>query len=251
MGSYRHENKIALVTGASRGIGRAIALELAKSGALVYGTATSEAGAEQITQYFQENQLMGKGLVLDLKNAADSINELVTQLSSNEQFPDILVANAGIAKDNLLLRMKNEEWEDVLNINLNSIFPLAKTFIKPMLKKRWGRIILVSSVSGVMGNVGQTNYAAAKAGLIGFGKSLALELASRNITVNMVAPGFIATDMLKEFSEEQSAEINKSIPLGEMGEPEDVAALVNFLASQAARYIVGETIQINGGLYLQ
>jgi 3-oxoacyl-[acyl-carrier protein] reductase len=243
----KHADKIALVTGASRGIGKAIALALAADGAFVYGTATSEAGATQISQYLKGQ---GQGLVLNIADS-DSINTLVNTLAEAGKLPDIFVANAGIAKDNLIIRMKDEEWLDVIQTNLTGNFYLTKALVKPMLKKRWGRIVLISSVSALMGNPGQSNYAAAKAGLIGFGKSLALELASRNITTNMVAPGFIATDMTNDFSEEQQQAIIKQIPMGEMGQPEDIAAIVNFLASQDARYITGETIQVNGGLYIK
>ena len=246
----KHHDKIALVTGATRGIGRAIAVALAVDGAFVYGTATTAEGAEQITRDLAENGYQGQGVVLQAENA-ESINQLITELTTADKFPDIFVANAGIARDNLFIRMKDEEWNKVIEVNLNSVFHLTKALIKPMLKKRWGRIIFISSVSGLMGNAGQTNYAAAKAGLIGFGKSLALEFASRHITVNMVAPGFISTDMTTGFNEEQQKAILEQIPMGEMGTPEDIGNIVNFLASPEARYITGETIQVNGGLYIR
>ena len=214
--------KIALVTGASRGIGEAIAKQLAEQGAFVIGTA----------------------VVLNLSEQS-SIDALIESLK--DQSPDILVCNAGIARDNLLLRMKDEEWASVINTNLNSVFYLTRWAIKAMLKKRWGRIINISSVSGILGNPGQTNYAAAKAGLIGFSKSLALELATRSITVNVVAPGFIETDMTKDLAGNNEA-ILKLIPVGTMGKPQDIASAVGFLASPAASYITGEVLKIAGGL---
>ena len=243
------KDKIALVTGASRGIGKACALELAQQGAFVLGTATSEEGASKIGQYLRDSELEGKGLVLDISKP-DSINELSVELKKNSSLPDILVNNAGITRDNLLLRMKEEEWSDVIKTNLDSIFYMCKLFSRSMLKKRWGRIINISSITALMGNPGQCNYAAAKAGIIGFSKALALEVASRSITVNVVAPGFIETDMTKTLPEEQREEIDNMIPMGHMGQPIEIAAMVGFLASQKASYITGETIQISGGLYI-
>ena len=244
------KDKIALVTGGSRGLGKAIARELAEQGVFVYATATTQKGADAISAYLKENQLVGKGVILNLAEK-DSIDSLLATLKTDNSYPDILVNNAGITRDNLLLRMKDEEWNDVITTNLNSVFYLSKALIKPMLKKRWGRIINISSVTALMGNPGQCNYAAAKAGVIGFSKSLALEVASRNITVNVVAPGFIETDMTKALPEEQREQIDKAIPMGKMGAPEDIAATVNFLASPAAGYITGETIQVSGGLYIR
>ena len=244
------KDKIVLVTGGSRGLGKAITVELAEQGAFVYATATTQKGADAISTYLQENQLVGKGLVLNL-SAKDSIDSLLATLKADNAYPDVLVNNAGITRDNLLLRMKDEEWNDVITTNLNSVFYLSKALVKPMLKKRWGRIINISSITALMGNPGQCNYAAAKAGVIGFSKSLALEVASRNITVNVVAPGFIETDMTKALPEEQREQIDKAIPMGKMGVPEDIAATVNFLASPAAGYITGETIQVSGGLYIR
>ena len=244
------ENKVALITGGSRGIGKAIALELAQQGAFVYATATSQSNADTISAYLAEQGFSGKGVVLDVAEK-ESISGLLEMLKSNNNYPDIIVNNAGIAQDNLLLRMKDDEWNNVINTNLNSIYHLSKPLIKPMLKKRWGRIINISSVTALMGNPGQCNYAAAKAGMIGFSKALALEVASRNITVNVVAPGFIETDMTKSLAEEQREIINKNIPMGRMGQPEDIAAVVSFLASPAACYVTGETIQVSGGLYIR
>lgn len=241
------ENKIALITGASRGIGKAIAQSLAAQGAYVIGTATSEQGAQAISVMLGEQ---GQGVVLDIAEA-DSCQALFDLLKEQNKAPDILVNNAGITKDNLVLRMKDDEWHDVINTNLNSVFRLTKLFLRAMLKKRWGRIINISSVTALMGNPGQANYAAAKAGMIGFTKSLALEVASRFITVNAIAPGFIATDMTSELSETQRAEIDKLIPMGSMGQPEDIAASVAFLASDGAKYITGETVQVSGGLYIR
>ncbi|MSP52733.1 MAG: 3-oxoacyl-ACP reductase FabG [Gammaproteobacteria bacterium] len=239
--------KTALVTGATRGIGKAIALELANQGATVYATATSEAGATEITNYLQQNSYHGQGLVLNVAETV-SIKNVTDFLQEQKIIVDILVNNAGITRDNLLLRMKDEEWEQVIQTNLTGVFKLCKNFSRPMLKQHWGRIINISSITAIVGNPGQTNYAAAKAGVMGFSKSLALELASRQITVNVVAPGFIATDMTHSLTEAQREHACKMIPIGSMGTPEDIATLVAFLASPAAKYITGETITVAGGL---
>lgn len=240
------QRKIALVTGATRGIGRAIAQELADRNVFVIGTATSEKGADAISAYLGEK---GTGLVL---NVADklSIETILTQI--NEKFGDIdiLVNNAGITRDNLLMRMKEEEWFDIMQTNLTSVFYLSKALLRSMMKKRFGRIITIGSVVGSMGNPGQSNYCAAKAGLIGFSKGLAKEVASRGITVNVVAPGFIATDMTEVLTEEQKSGILSNVPAGRLGEPKDIAKAVAFLASDDAGYITGTTLHVNGGLYM-
>jgi 3-oxoacyl-[acyl-carrier protein] reductase len=240
--------EIALVTGASRGIGRAIATELARRGATVVGTATSEAGAQGITQSLAEAGKV-RGIVL---NVADpqSIEAALKDIEEHEGAPTVLVNNAGITRDNLLLRMKEEEWNDILSTNLGSVFRLSKGVVRGMMKARRGRIISIASVIGVMGNAGQTNYAAAKAGIIGFTKSLAREVGSRGITVNVVAPGFIATDMTAKLPAEQQAQLTGQIALGRLGSPEDIASAVAFLASPQAGYITGETLHVNGGMYM-
>ncbi|MBF0784718.1 3-oxoacyl-ACP reductase FabG [Muribacter muris] len=239
--------KIALVTGATRGIGKAIAQELVEKGVFVIGTATSEKGAEAISAYLGEH---GKGLVLNVTDA-DSIDATLAQIKAEAGEIDILVNNAGITRDNLLMRMKDEEWFDIMQTNLTSVYRLSKAMLRSMMKKRFGRIITIGSVVGSMGNPGQTNYCAAKAGLIGFSKSLAKEVASRGITVNVVAPGFIATDMTDELSDEQKQAILSQIPAGQLGQPKDIAKAVAFLASDDAAYINGETLHVNGGLYMQ
>ncbi|MDY2947299.1 3-oxoacyl-ACP reductase FabG [Mannheimia varigena] len=238
-------SKIALVTGATRGIGKAIAEELVAKGYTVVGTATSEKGAESISAYLGEN---GKGLVLNVADA-ESIDSVLKQIKEAFGDVDVLVNNAGITRDGLLMRMKDNDWFDIIQTNLTSIFRLSKAVLRPMMKKG-GRIISIGSVVGSMGNPGQTNYCAAKAGLVGFSKSLAKEVASRGITVNVVAPGFIATDMTDELNEEQRNAILSQIPAGELGSPQDIAKAVAFLASDDARYINGETIHVNGGLYM-
>lgn len=243
------EGKIALVTGASRGIGQAIALKLAQQGAFVFGTATSEKGAESINALFEKEQLSGKGLVLDVTNA-EQIEVLMDYFSDNEQNPSILVNNAGITADNLLLRMDDEEWYSVIETNLNSIFRMSKACVKPMFRARWGRIISVGSVVGSSGNSGQVNYTAAKAGIVGFSKSLAQEIGSRGITVNVVAPGFIDTDMTTALPDMVKEEMLKRIPMRKLGQAEDIAEAVAFLASDSAKYITGETIHVNGGMYM-
>ena len=240
------QNKIALVTGATRGIGRAIAEELASKGAFVIGTATSEKGADTISAYLGDK---GKGLVLNVADKA-SIDAVLEQIKEQFGDIDILVNNAGITRDNLLMRMKDEEWFDIMQTNLTSVFHLSKAMLRSMMKKRFGRIITIGSVVGSMGNPGQSNYCAAKAGLIGFSKGLAKEVASRGITVNVVAPGFIATDMTEVLTEEQKAGILGNVPAGRLGEPKDIAKAVAFLASDDAAYITGTTLHVNGGLYM-
>lgn len=243
------QDKIALVTGASRGIGKAIALELAKQGAMVIGTATTAAGAENITETFKKNNYKGVGFALDVTKP-ESIEALLSKVREEIGSPLILVNNAGITRDNLLLRMKDDEWDDIINTNLSSVFRVSKACLKDMLKARWGRIINISSVVGSMGNPGQANYAAAKAGISGFSKSMAAEIASRNITVNVVAPGFIDTQMTEVLPEEQKQALLGRIPAGRLGEPQEVATLVAFLASPEAGYITGQTIHVNGGMYM-
>jgi len=240
---------VALVTGASRGIGRAIAAELARRGATVVGTATSEGGAQGVTQWLAEGQFKGRGVVLDVASQ-ESVDACLKDIESKEGAPTILVNNAGITRDNLLLRMKAEEWEQIVNTNLGSVFRLSKGVLRGMMKARRGRIINIASVVGVMGNAGQTNYAAAKAGIIGFSKSLAREVGSRAITVNVVAPGFIATDMTAQLPAEQQQQLAQQIALGRLGTPDDIAAAVAFLASPQAAYITGETLHVNGGMYM-
>lgn len=240
------QDKIALVTGATRGIGRAIAEELVNKGVFVIGTATSEKGAETITDYLGEK---GKGIVLNVADKA-SIETVLEQIRAQFGEIDILVNNAGITRDNLLMRMKDEEWFDIMQTNLTSVFYLSKAMLRSMMKKRFGRIITIGSVVGSMGNPGQANYCAAKAGLIGFSKGLAKEVASRGITVNVVAPGFIATDMTEVLTEEQKTGILSNVPAGRLGEPKDIAKAVSFLASDDAAYITGTTLHVNGGLYM-
>ena len=244
------QNQIALVTGASRGIGHAIALGLAKAGARVVGTSTSEEGASKLTQTFASHGYNGsRGAVLDVGNAS-SIDALLADLEKNEGMPTILVNNAAITRDTLLLRMKPEDWDAVLATNLTSVFRLSKACLKRMMKERNGRIINLTSIVGVTGNAGQANYAAAKAGVLGFTKSLAKEVASRGITVNAVAPGFIDTDMTRALTEEQRTALLAQIPTGRLGGAEDIAAAVLFLASPQAAYITGETLHVNGGMYM-
>ncbi|WP_155274982.1 3-oxoacyl-ACP reductase FabG [Gallibacterium anatis] len=238
--------KIALVTGASRGIGRAIAEELVNKGFTVIGTATSEKGADAISDYLGEN---GKGLVLNV-TSLESINALLEQIKQQFGDIDVLVNNAGITRDNLMMRMKEEDWDIILQTNLSSVFHLSKAVLRSMMKKRFGRIISIGSVVGSMGNPGQANYCAAKAGIIGFSKALAKEVASRGITVNVVAPGFITTDMTDALTEEQKAATLAQVPAGRLGEPKDIAKAVAFLASDDAAYITGETLHVNGGMYM-
>ncbi|MCX8642867.1 MULTISPECIES: 3-oxoacyl-ACP reductase FabG [unclassified Gilliamella] len=238
--------KIALVTGASRGIGKAIAEKLVACGATVIGTATTEKGAEAISQYLGTH---GKGFALNVTDEA-SIESVINAIKTEFGDIDILVNNAGITRDNLLMRMKEEEWQSILDTNLTSVFRLSKALMRSMMKKRYGRIITIGSVVGTMGNAGQANYAAAKAGLIGFSKSLAREVASRGITVNVVAPGFIATDMTEALTDEQKAVTLAQVPAGRLGEPSEIANAVAFLASDEASYITGETLHVNGGMYM-
>ena len=241
--------KVALVTGASRGIGRAIAEALADAGFTVIGTATSSAGAEQLTARFVEKNFVGQGMVLDVNDAA-SISLLLKEVEENFGAPTVLVNNAGITKDNILLRMKEDEWSDVVNTNLNAVFRLSKACVRAMTKARWGRIVNISSVVGSMGNSGQSNYPATKAGVEGFSRALAKELGSRNITVNTVAPGFIDTDMTKNLPVASKDTMLSQIPLARLGEPSEIADVVSFLVSDSAGYITGETIHVNGGMYM-
>jgi 3-oxoacyl-[acyl-carrier protein] reductase len=238
--------QVALVTGASRGIGKAIAERLAGDGFFVVGTATTENGAEAISAYLGEN---GKGLRLDVADA-DSIAELIKTVNDEFGTPTVLVNNAGITRDNLLMRMKDEEWDAIISTNLASVFRMSKAVLRGMMKVRTGRIISISSVVGSTGNAGQANYAAAKAGIVGFSKSLAKEVGSRNITVNVVAPGFIDTDMTKDLGEDIKTSLLASIPLERLGAPEEIAHAVSFLASPGAAYITGETLHVNGGMYM-
>ena len=240
------ENQIALVTGASRGIGAAISDTLAQAGAYVIGTATSEAGAQTISERLGAH---GCGKVLDVSNA-ESIENLMNELKEENKLPTILVNNAGIAKDNLLMRLKDDEWDMVLDTNLKSVYRLSKACIRPMMKAKGGRIITIGSVIGSMGNAGQGAYAAAKAGLVGFSKSLAKEIGSRGITVNVIAPGFIQTDMTKDMNEDAKQALIKDVPLGTLGEAQDIANAVLFLASDMGKYITGETLHINGGMLM-
>ena len=240
---------VVLVTGASRGIGRAIALALAAEGRRVVGTATTAAGADAIRAALAGGRAPGRGAVLDVGDRS-SIDALFGGLDRNGEVPGVLVNNAGITRDGLLVRMKPEDWREVVSINLDGIYHICRAAIRPMMRARTGRIINVTSVTGFTGNAGQTNYAAAKAGIAGFSKSLAREVASRGITVNTVAPGFIDTDMTRELPQEQRGRLRSEIPLGRFGAPEDVAAAVSFLASPGAGYVTGETIHVNGGMYM-
>jgi 3-oxoacyl-[acyl-carrier protein] reductase len=243
------QGKVALVTGASRGIGKAVALMLAQKGAYVIGTATTALGAKGISDMLQQDNLVGQGAVLDVTSNT-SVEDLMTQLSDQSKLPEILVNNAGITADNLLLRMEDDEWYRVIETNLNAVFRLTKACLKPMFRARWGRIISIGSVVGSSGNSGQVNYTAAKAGVVAFSKSLAQEMGSRGITVNVVAPGFIDTDMTAGLPDLVKDEMMKRIPLKRLGKVEDIAATVAFLASDSANYITGETIHVNGGMYM-
>lgn len=244
--SFDFSGKVVLVTGASRGIGKEIATIFAAGGATVVGTATSENGANNISEYLGDN---GKGLVLNVTNN-DSIAGLFDSIKSDFGGVDILVNNAGITRDNLMMRMKDEEWDDIITTNLNSVFKISKAVLRHMMKKRDGRIINIGSVVGSSGNPGQANYCASKAGLLGFTKSLAQEVASRGITVNTVAPGFIQTDMTEELNDEQKGTILSKVPANRLGKPQEIASAVAFLASDMAAYINGETLHVNGGMYM-
>ncbi|MCT2530940.1 3-oxoacyl-ACP reductase FabG [SAR92 clade bacterium H921] len=243
------ERKVALVTGASRGIGAAIADDLGALGHIVIGTATTEAGAEKISQRLASKNIAGRGVMLNVTDV-ESIDSVLKTIIEQFGAPTILVNNAGITKDNILMRMKEDDWMDVVNTNLTSVFRLAKACVRPMTKARWGRIINISSVVGSMGNGGQSNYSASKAGVEGFARALAKELGSRSITVNTVAPGFIDTDMTKDLPDANKDAMLTQIPLARLGAPEEIAAVVSFLASDAAGYITGETIHVNGGMYM-
>jgi len=240
------QNDIALVTGASRGIGQAIARALAAAGARVIGTATSQSGADGISSWLGNN---GRGAVLDVGNAA-SIDALLGDLDARNEMPTILVNNAAITRDTLLLRMKPEDWDAVIATNLTSVFRLSKGCLKRMMKERRGRIVSLTSIVGLTGNPGQTNYAAAKAGILGFTKSLAKEIASRGVTVNAVAPGFIDTDMTRALNDEQRAALTAQVPMARLGSVDDIAAAVLFLCGPGASYITGETLHVNGGMYM-
>ena len=243
------ENEIAFVSGASRGIGKEIALSLGGQGAVVIGTATSENGAENISNYLKDNGIKGQGMVMNVTDQ-DSITDTVKAITDGFGAPTILINNAGITRDNLVMRMKDAEWDDIMNTNLSSIFKVSKACLRGMMKAKKGRIISIASVVGVTGNAGQANYSAAKAGVIGFSKSLAREVGSRGITVNVVAPGFIDTDMTKALPEVQREALLGQISLGRLGEAAEIANAVSFLASPGAGYITGETIHVNGGMYM-
>jgi len=240
--------KVALITGASRGIGQAISLILGKNGATVIGTATSESGADAISKTFQENGISGKGLALNVTEN-DQIEKLMGSISDEFGSVDILVNNAGITRDNLLMRMKDDEWNDIMNTNLASVYKMSKAVLRGMMKKKSGRIISIASVVGAMGNAGQTNYSAAKAGIMGFTKSLAREVGPRGITVNAIAPGFIKTDMTDALPEEQKEFLANQIPLGRLGTVDEIAESVLFLAGESGGYITAQTLHVNGGMY--
>jgi 3-oxoacyl-[acyl-carrier protein] reductase len=244
------QGQIALVTGASRGIGQAVALELGRLGATVIGTATSDKGAQAISAYLDAAEIKGIGMALNVNDAAQ-VEQLLADIRSQFGEISILVNNAGITRDNLLARMSDEEWDDVLTTNLKSVFRMSRAVLRGMMKARTGRIINISSVVGSMGNPGQTNYAASKAGMAGFSKSLAQEIGSRNVTVNCVAPGFIDTDMTQVLGEEQRAKLVEHVPLKRLGQPSEIAAAVVFLAGPGAAYITGVTLHVNGGMYME
>ena len=241
-------DKLVLVTGASRGIGRAIALTLGSAGATVIGTATSDEGAENISKTFIENNVLGKGMRLNVKDN-EQISDLLKNITEDYGSVDILINNAGITRDNILVRMKEDEWDDIINTNLSSVFKMSKAVLRGMIKKRSGRIISITSVVGSMGNAGQSNYAAAKAGIMGFTKSLAREVGVRGITVNAIAPGFIKTDMTDMLPEEQKLALASQIPIGRLGTANEVAQAVLFLAGDSGSYITAQTLHVNGGMY--
>ncbi len=245
---YKYKDKVVLVTGASRGIGKAIATKFAEQGAFVIGTATTENSAEQISKYIDANKYSGTGLILNItdKTSVEEFGNKLKELSA----PNILINNAGITRDNLLIRMKDDEWEDVINTNLTGMFRVTKLCMRAMMKDRYGRIINISSVVGLSGNPGQTNYSATKAGMLGFTRSLAREVGSRGITVNAVAPGFIETDMTNKLSDEIRESMIEQISLGRLGQAEEVASVVEFLASDNAAYVTGQTLSVNGGMYM-
>ena len=243
------ETKIALITGASRGIGAAIAMALGSSGLKIYGTATTNDGVELISSYLQQNGIEGNGMLLDVADY-ESISNLESMMANLSAQPSVLINNAGITRDNLLIRMGLNDWTDVIAANLHGVQQLSKIFLRNMIKRRWGRIINISSVVGSIGNPGQTNYSASKAGLEGFSRSLAVEVASRNITVNVISPGFINTDMTEKIPLDSRDAMKKRIPLERFGTPEEVAEVVVFLASEQANYITGENIHVNGGMYM-
>ncbi|MCE3283883.1 MAG: fabG [Steroidobacteraceae bacterium] len=242
-------NEVAFITGATRGIGRAIALELGRRGARLVGTATTEAGAQAIDAYLKDAGLTGRGVVLNVADGA-AVEACFKAVEAVEGTPSILVNNAGVTRDGLLMRMSAEDWQAVLDTDLSAVYRTCKAVMRGMMKARRGRIVNIASVIGVMGNAGQTNYAAAKAGMIGFSKSLAREVGSRNITVNVVAPGFIVTDMTDSLGEAQKTALLGQVPLGRLGSPEDIAHAVAFLASPEASYVTGETLHVNGGMYM-
>ena len=242
------DGKLVLVTGATRGIGKAIALTMGAAGATVIGTATTESGAENISKVFAESKISGKGMKLDVTDS-EQVSNLVKIISEDFGSVDILVNNAGITRDNILLRMKEDEWEDIISTNLSSIYKMSKSVLRGMIKKRSGRIISITSVVGVMGNAGQSNYGAAKAGIIGFTKSLAREVGVRGVTVNAIAPGFIETDMTNSLPDDQKEALAAQIPMGRLGTPIEVAQAVLFLADEGGSYITGQTIHVNGGMY--
>jgi len=240
--------KLVLVTGASRGIGRAIALTLGDAGATVIGTATSDEGASNITKIFAENNILGKGMILNVTDN-EQISELLKSITADYGSVDILVNNAGITRDNILVRMKEDEWDDIINTNLSSVYKMSKAVLRGMIKKRSGRIISITSVVGAMGNAGQSNYAAAKAGIMGFTKSLAREVGVRGITVNAIAPGFIQTDMTDKLPEDQKVALASQIPMARLGTVDEIAQSVLFLAGESGSYITAQTLHVNGGMY--
>lgn len=243
-------NRITLITGATRGIGRSIAEHMAQLGHPVIGTSTSQAGADKITAYLQNSGCPGQGMVLDV-NDAQGVDDMLESIKSTyDYYPSILINNAGIRQDNIILRMKQSQWDEVIETNLSAVYRLTQRCIKPMFKQRWGRIINISSVVASSGNPGQANYVAAKAGILGLTKVVALEFASKGITVNAVAPGFISTDMTETLTDQQKQGILSNIPAGRMGAPQEIAGLVAFLASDVASYITGQNIHVNGGMYL-